>query len=154
MHMAFKKIFSFCSKVIFKSGFSAELEAPTQPAMMSFKQFLSSQDDNITDEEAIKKFNEYKLDFKRQQIKEFFEQHRSEEWYVDSLQNEAYLWVVVGKILGAFTAIILDIEKSLSFENMTVFLVGELYVFNVACISAAKDRSICEDNQQLNIVDL
>ena len=50
--------------------------------MMSFKQFLSSQDDNITDEEAIKKFNEYKLDFKRQQIKEFFNQHLNEEWCV------------------------------------------------------------------------
>ena len=49
--------------------------------MMSFKQFLQSQDDNITDEEAIRKFNDYKLDFKRQQIHEFFLQHKDEEWW-------------------------------------------------------------------------
>ena len=57
-----------------------EVDCPTQPPMMSFKQFLQSQDDNITDEEAIRKFNDYKLDFKRQQIHEFFLQHKDEEW--------------------------------------------------------------------------
>ena len=57
-----------------------EPENPTQPAMMTFKQFLSSQDDNITDEEAIKKFGDYKVDFRKQQINEFFVQHKDEEW--------------------------------------------------------------------------
>jgi len=47
---------------------------------MSFKQFLSTQDDNITDEEAIRKYNEYKIDFKKQQINEFFLAHKEEEW--------------------------------------------------------------------------
>lgn len=54
----------------------------TQPAMMSFKAFLQSQDDTITDEEAMAKYNEYKLDFKRQQLNEFFVAHKDEEWYV------------------------------------------------------------------------
>jgi len=49
--------------------------------MMTFKQFLSSQDDNITDEEAIKKFGDYKVEFRKQQINEFFVQHKDEEWY-------------------------------------------------------------------------
>ncbi len=53
-----------------------------QPAMMSFKAFLGSQDDTITDEEAIKKYAEYKLEFKRQQLNEFFVNHKDEEWYV------------------------------------------------------------------------
>ena len=48
--------------------------------MMTFKQFLSSQDDNITDEEAIKKFGDYKAEFRKQQINEFFVQHKDEEW--------------------------------------------------------------------------
>ena len=48
--------------------------------MMTFKSFLAQQDDNIMDEEAIRKFNEYKLDFKKQQINEFFLQHKEEEW--------------------------------------------------------------------------
>jgi len=59
---------------------SAETENQTQPAMMTFKQFLSSQDDNITDEEAIKKFGDYKVEFRKQQINEFFVQHKEEEW--------------------------------------------------------------------------
>lgn len=60
--------------------FSQDADGPSQPAMMTFKQFLSEQDDNISDEDAIKKFNEYKLDFKKQQISEFFLQHKEEEW--------------------------------------------------------------------------
>lgn len=59
---------------------AAEVGNPTQPAMMTFKQFLSSQDDNITDQEAIKKFGDYKVEFQKQQINEFFVQHKDEEW--------------------------------------------------------------------------
>lgn len=56
------------------------MDYPTQPPMMSFKSFLTQQDDNISDDEAIKKYQEYKLDFKKQQINEFFLQHKEEEW--------------------------------------------------------------------------
>ena len=51
-----------------------------QPVMMSFKAFLATQDDSISDEEAIKKYAEYKLEFKRQQLNEFFVTHKDEEW--------------------------------------------------------------------------
>ena len=47
-----------------------------------FKTFLGTQDDTISDEEAIKKYAEYKLEFKRQQLNEFFVNHKDEEWYV------------------------------------------------------------------------
>jgi len=50
-----------------------------QPVMMSFKAFLGTQDDSISDEEAIKKYAEYKLEFKRQQLNEFFVTHKDEE---------------------------------------------------------------------------
>lgn len=53
----------------------------TQPPIMTFKTFLQSQDDNITDEEAIAKYAEYKLEFRRQQLNEFFVAHKEEEWY-------------------------------------------------------------------------
>ena len=49
---------------------------------MSFKNFLAAQDDAITDDEAIRKFNEYKMEFKRQQLNEFFLAHKEEEWWV------------------------------------------------------------------------
>jgi SERRATE/Ars2, N-terminal domain len=48
--------------------------------MMNMKQFLASQDENITDTEAKKRYAEYQADFKRQQINEFFNQHKDEEW--------------------------------------------------------------------------
>ncbi|XP_054277475.1 serrate RNA effector molecule homolog isoform X2 [Macrosteles quadrilineatus] len=56
-------------------------QTETQPPMMSLKAFLQSQDDNISDEEAIRKYNEYKLEFRRQQLNEFFVAHKEEEWF-------------------------------------------------------------------------
>ncbi|CDW52636.1 serrate RNA effector molecule [Trichuris trichiura] len=49
--------------------------------MMTFKQFLSSQDDYITDEEAMKKYQEYKLDYRKQQLHAFFLAHKEQEWF-------------------------------------------------------------------------
>lgn len=51
------------------------------PTMMSFKAFLAAQDDSITVDDAIQKYNEYKLEFRRQQLNEFFVAHKDEEWY-------------------------------------------------------------------------
>lgn len=51
------------------------------PTMMTFKTFLAAQDDSITVDDAIQKYNEYKLDFRRQQLNEFFVAHKDEEWY-------------------------------------------------------------------------
>uniref|UniRef100_A0A1B6EMZ7 Serrate RNA effector molecule homolog n=2 Tax=Proconiini TaxID=565685 RepID=A0A1B6EMZ7_9HEMI len=56
-------------------------QVETQPPMLSLKAFLQSQDDNISDEEAIRKYNEYKLEFRRQQLNEFFVAHKEEEWF-------------------------------------------------------------------------
>jgi hypothetical protein len=48
---------------------------------LSFKQFLQQQDDCISEEDAIKKYNNYKIEFKKTQINEFFLAHKAEEWY-------------------------------------------------------------------------
>ncbi|BFZ11175.1 hypothetical protein BsWGS_14214 [Bradybaena similaris] len=60
---------------------SGDPDYPTQPPMMTFKQFLNKQDDTISQDDAIKLFDSYKLDFKRQQINEFFLAHKDEEWF-------------------------------------------------------------------------
>lgn len=52
----------------------------TQPPMLTLKQFLATQDDSISDSDAITKYNEYKQDFRRQQLNEFFVTHKDEEW--------------------------------------------------------------------------
>ena len=58
----------------------SEPDYPTQPPLLSFKQFLQQQDDSIGDDEAIKKYNEYNIDFKRTQINNFLLEHKEEEW--------------------------------------------------------------------------
>lgn len=50
--------------------------------MLSFKHFLQEQDDNIEQEEAVKRYNDYKIEFKKTQIAEFFTAHKDEEWFV------------------------------------------------------------------------
>lgn len=47
-----------------------------QPSMLTFKAFLHTQDDSITDSEALEKFAEYKVEFQRQQLNEFFVSHK------------------------------------------------------------------------------
>ncbi|XP_022088824.1 serrate RNA effector molecule homolog B-like isoform X2 [Acanthaster planci] len=54
---------------------------PHGPHLMSFKNFLASQDDMIDDTEAVRKYNEYKVEFKRTQLSEFFLAHKEEEWF-------------------------------------------------------------------------
>jgi len=50
--------------------------------MLSFKNFLHDQDDNIDQEDAVKRYNDYKIDFKKTQIAEFFAAHKDEDWFV------------------------------------------------------------------------
>lgn len=50
--------------------------------MLSFKNYLHEQEDNIDQEEAVKRYNDYKTDFKKTQIAEFFTAHKDEDWLV------------------------------------------------------------------------
>lgn len=63
----------------------------TQPQMLSFKHFLSNLNSeidsdpsakSISPEIATKKYNEYKNDFRREQIAEFFSTHKHENWFM------------------------------------------------------------------------
>ncbi|CAB3407324.1 unnamed protein product [Caenorhabditis bovis] len=49
--------------------------------LLTFKKFLLGQDDDITDEEALKKYNEYKAEHKKHQMERFFRSHKDEEWF-------------------------------------------------------------------------
>ncbi|XP_024287361.1 serrate RNA effector molecule homolog isoform X6 [Oncorhynchus tshawytscha] len=54
---------------------------PPPPVMKSFKEFLLSLDDSVDETEAVKRYNEYKIDFRRQQMQDFFLAHKDEEWF-------------------------------------------------------------------------
>lgn len=63
---------------------------PPPPVMKTFKEFLLSLDDSVDETESVKRYNEYKIDFRRQQMQEFFLAHKGEEWYdLDSLSVHA-----------------------------------------------------------------
>lgn len=55
-------------------------EGPTQPLMLSFKQFMNNLDDSIDHIEATTKYNNYKSEFRKKQLTEFFNAHKEEEW--------------------------------------------------------------------------
>ncbi|KAM9313422.1 serrate RNA effector molecule homolog [Gastrophryne carolinensis] len=57
-----------------------ELGAPA-PVMKTFKEFLLSLEDMVDETEAVRRYNEYKLEFRRQQMQDFFLAHKDEEWF-------------------------------------------------------------------------
>ncbi|XP_030760727.1 serrate RNA effector molecule homolog isoform X2 [Sitophilus oryzae] len=93
-----------------------------QPPMMSFKAFLATQDDNISDSEAIEKYNDYKLEFQRQQLNEFFVAHKDDEWFrlkyhpEDSVKRKAEQAAALQRRLRVFS----DLFKAGKIDNTTV----------------------------------
>jgi hypothetical protein len=67
---------------IFRCCSRESSDGATQPPLLSFKNYLLDQDDNIDQEEAVKRYNDYKNDFRKTQIAEFFTAHKDEEWFV------------------------------------------------------------------------
>lgn len=61
---------------------SSEEEGMYRPPLVPFKRFLEPLDDLITEEDACTKYREYKETYAKRHIEEFFEAHKSEEWYV------------------------------------------------------------------------
>lgn len=55
-------------------------EEPSVPILLTFKKFLSTQDETITDEEAIARYVEYKIDFRKKECERYFQAHKDEEW--------------------------------------------------------------------------
>ncbi|GCC46276.1 hypothetical protein chiPu_0030427, partial [Chiloscyllium punctatum] len=67
-------------KVVVWLGNLHELEVgPPPPVMKTFKEFLLSLDDSVDETESVKRYNEYKIEFRRQQMQDFFLAHKDEE---------------------------------------------------------------------------
>lgn len=58
-----------------------DLPPPGPPTMRSFKDFLLNLEDSVDETEAVKRYNQYKLDFRRQQLQDFFLSHKQHEWF-------------------------------------------------------------------------
>jgi len=59
----------------------AEKQNTGSPNLMSFKDFVTQQEDDINEEEAVRRYQEYKVEFKRTQINDFFVMKKKEEWF-------------------------------------------------------------------------
>ncbi|XP_045463642.1 serrate RNA effector molecule homolog isoform X2 [Harmonia axyridis] len=105
----------------FREPVSSQSEGSTPP-MMSFKAFLATQDDNISESEAIEKYNDYKLEFQRQQLNEFFVAHKDDEWFrlkyhpEDSVKRKEEQMAALKKRVEVF----LDLYNSGKLEGITV----------------------------------
>ena len=64
----------------FENATTRDNDCPTQPIMLTFKQFMNNLDDSTDHIEATTKYNEYKVEFRRKQLTEFFNAHKEEEW--------------------------------------------------------------------------
>ncbi|XP_064185075.1 serrate RNA effector molecule homolog [Anguilla rostrata] len=100
---------------------------PPAPVMKTFKEFLLSLDDSVDETEAVKRYNDYKLDFRRQQMQDFFLAHKDEEWFRSkyhpdesgqrkaeahaALQNRLSVYMFLMDN-GWFDSISLDIERA------------------------------------------
>lgn len=49
--------------------------------LMSFKEFILSQSNDINEQEALARYSDYKTDFTKRQIDKFFKEHQEEEWF-------------------------------------------------------------------------
>uniref|UniRef100_A0A7I5E8U6 Serrate RNA effector molecule homolog n=1 Tax=Haemonchus contortus TaxID=6289 RepID=A0A7I5E8U6_HAECO len=49
--------------------------------MLTFKKFLMTQEDDISDSAALAAYNEYKQEYKRKELQRFFDAHKTEEWF-------------------------------------------------------------------------
>ncbi|KAM6908894.1 serrate RNA effector molecule homolog [Xenentodon cancila] len=58
-----------------------DLPPPGPPTMRTFKEFLLNMEDSVDETEAVKRYNQYKLDFRRQQLQDFFVQHKDHQWF-------------------------------------------------------------------------
>eukprot|EP00794_Sanderia_malayensis_P011789 gene11789-13009_t len=59
----------------------SEMKGSQAPRMMSFKAFLLVQEENIDELEAVRRYQEYKTEFRRTQLSDFFVLHKNEEWF-------------------------------------------------------------------------
>lgn len=60
---------------------AAESDSVYSGPLLPFKKFLANQEDDISEEDAIKKYNEYKCEHKKHQLERFFRAHKDEEWF-------------------------------------------------------------------------
>merc|ERR1719435_738340 len=60
-----------------------------EDVLLSFKNWVMKQDDNINEDDACKNYKVYKTEFKKKSMQEFFISHKDEEWFRDKYHPDA-----------------------------------------------------------------
>jgi len=67
----------------FDPEFNSKDDANAIQPLMTFRKFLMTQEDGVTDNaEAVKKYNEYKTEYYKNALQRFFNAHKNEDWFV------------------------------------------------------------------------
>ena len=67
----------------FEPQFNTKDDVNAIAPLMTFRKFLMTQEEGVSDNaEAVKKYNEYKIEYMKNAALRFFEAHKDEEWFV------------------------------------------------------------------------
>ena len=135
----------------------------TQPQMLTFKQFLSQlnteMNGNVSNEIANKRYNDYKIQFRKDQVQAFFDAHKHEEWFKcryhpeESTKRKEEQRESIKKRLELFLSMLAKLDKNednykLSLEITDDMSRNNLNRFLEACMIKLEDGSD-EDVQKL-----
>merc|ERR1711937_688992 len=107
--------------------------------LLSFKNWVMKQDDNINEDDACKNYKVYKTEFKKKSMQEFFISHKDEEWFRDKYHPDASE-ERNDQFKEAFDSSLLDITKEsdiISFLETAVMLMEGATEEDVKLIQSA-----------------
>ncbi|XP_065652189.1 serrate RNA effector molecule homolog [Hydra vulgaris] len=96
------------------------------PSLMGFKEFILQQEDDIDESEAIRRYQEYKVEFKRTQINDFFVLQKDKEWFkekyhpIESSARKAVIRNGLRKRLRVF----LDLYEAGYIDNVSLNIIA------------------------------
>ena len=119
-------------------------EFPTQPRMMTFREFLKTlNEDEIkheTESYRLNKYNEYKEEFRAEQTVDFFEKHKNEDWFRlryhpdDSYKRKLELKDSIANRFRIFNELFEKYGQNVTLEINSEEIKQNLYKFLDACI--------------------
>lgn len=129
--------------------------------MLTFKKFLMTQDDDISDSAALAAYNEYKQEYKRKELQRFFDAHKTEEWFRQKYHpdesasvHETHLSNVKKRLeifndlksKGYFDGLTLDLEHAREIIRLMDILVVHLEGGTDEDVEALKQEEIEDDS--------
>ncbi|KAK6739624.1 hypothetical protein RB195_008241 [Necator americanus] len=129
--------------------------------MLTFKKFLMTQDDDISDSAALASYNEYKQEYKKRELQRFFDAHKTEEWFRHKYHPEESAAVRAARMTeirkrleifndlkakGCFDDVTLDLQHAREVIRLMDTLVVKLEGGSEEDVEALKNEKIEDDS--------